>query len=143
MSKISFFLYGLFIVIVVGLANTMPGIFSFVQEIPYGDKIAHFGLLGLLAFLAARWGQLNSTRFTPCVVGVILIAVSIVEEFSQRFIGTRQFDYGDMLMNILGILTGASLAALLHLMVTTLFADLTNKNRSPTGRNAEPTPFPD
>ena len=80
--------------------------FVFVAEVPYGDKIGHFLLMGMLSLvlnliLSARtvriW-KLNYLRGN-----LIALAVVTVEEISQRFIGGRTFDLGDLAADAAGI----------------------------------------
>jgi len=70
-----------------------------VYRIPHADKIAHFLLMGLLAFfvaLAAAEHRVHRWLF-------LLSAVITLEEFSQMFIATRNFSWIDLLFSLLGV----------------------------------------
>lgn len=79
------------------------GFFNWVQTIPLGDKAGHFVLMGTLAFLLNR--ALAGRTISPGVqLGGVIVAVFVVaEEFSQRWLPWRTFDYGDLLADFLGI----------------------------------------
>ncbi len=74
-----------------------------VWQTPYGDKVAHFLLVGLLSGLAVRasrghrwiWG------LPTAALGVFLLATA--EELSQRWFPPRTVDLYDFLANTSGI----------------------------------------
>lgn len=117
MAKYLLALFGAAVIVIIWLANTIPGIFSFVQVVPFGDKILHFLILGTLTFLAcwARHGgskrqQLHASQARPIWPIPLLIGVIItIEEFSQIFIPARAFDLGDLFANMSGIVAGWTL----------------------------------
>lgn len=84
-----------------------------IHSIPYGDKLGHFLLVGMLAFVinlswkSARfrwgWGSILKGSF-------IVFIIITLEEISQLFISYRHFDFGDLLSNYLGILLLGHLA---------------------------------
>jgi VanZ family protein len=84
-----------------------------IHSIPYGDKLGHFILVGMLAFVvnlslgAARWHWLGWSMLKGSLIIFILITL---EECSQLFISYRHFDIGDLLSNYLGILLLGHLA---------------------------------
>jgi hypothetical protein len=101
---------GIFVGIVV-IANRGEGArwWGFLESVPYGDKLGHFGLLGtfsLLLNLALRGRRL--TRAVPWVMlGSVLLAVAITaEECSQALLATRTFDLADLAANFAGIAAG-------------------------------------
>lgn len=83
--------------------------FDFAGAIPYGDKIGHFFIFGLLTLLInlachhktfpLRW--LQNRRIYPGSVLVLLGA--LIEEASQALVPNRSFEFGDILADILGI----------------------------------------
>lgn len=108
-------LYALLLMLIIGLANKgyYTYIFQWIREIPYGDKIGHFILIGLLSLLVnlslkcahfkiGSWFLLKGSLF-------VLIVVTL-EEFSQLWIETRTFDLGDLGCDYLGILVFGYLA---------------------------------
>jgi hypothetical protein len=76
------------------------------HSVPFGDKIGHFLLFGILALLlnmALGFKQLSiaSRRFH---LGSILVLVfAICEEFTQLAFETRTFDIVDILFDLFGI----------------------------------------
>ena len=102
-------LFGLFIITIIVLANKgMLGILGFVNQIPYGDKIGHFVLYGILtllidlAFFRSRpdlsW---NLVVFRVAFVLALLIGL---EEYSQKFIPSRTFSLVDLAFGYVGVL---------------------------------------
>jgi len=84
-----------------------------IHSIRYGDKLGHFILVGMLAFVvnlnlgATRWRWWGWSVLKGSFIIFILITL---EEYSQLFIASRHFDYGDLLSNYLGILLLGHLA---------------------------------
>ena len=104
-----FILYLIFILSIIISANM--GWLSLVmttskQHWAYSDKLAHFLLVGGLAFLlhyrlVVRKG-FQKSRIMKTTLLMMLIAT--LEETSQRFLANRSFNYLDMSANLLGIL---------------------------------------
>ncbi len=86
------------------------GFFTLVQTTPYGDKAGHFVLIGGLSFLLNR--ALAGRLVWPGLqLGGVLIAVLVViEEFSQKWIPSRTFDWWDLAADLIGIAVADSLA---------------------------------
>lgn len=88
-----------------------------IHSIPYGDKLGHFLLVGMLALVInLSW---NAARFQwwwgSILKGSLLVFILItLEEFSQLFISYRHFDLGDLFSNYLGILLLGHLAIYLR-----------------------------
>lgn len=105
-----------------------------IKRLPYGDKIAHFGVFGGLALLmniSFRFHTLNLgvLRF---YTGALLVAVfATVEECSQYYLPTRTFDVGDLVADAAGIL----LASLISWVIACWLA-----RRSPEDSVAENQP---
>ncbi len=73
-----------------------------VGAIPYGDKIGHAVLYGIMALLL-NYG-LSYKKFKSVPLGSFLVLLfAIVEEFSQIYIPSRTFDIKDILANIIGV----------------------------------------
>jgi VanZ family protein len=113
--KILALLFLLFILLVIvgadmgSLSPYLRGIYDF----PGGDKIGHFTLYGILAFLLARAFP-RSLQFGPLSAPVAIIALVIfatLEEYTQRFFSTRTSDLFDLIFSFLGILAGTWLAS--------------------------------
>jgi VanZ family protein len=101
-------LFGLFIVVIIILADLgMLDILAFVYRIPYGDKIGHFVLYGILTLLIdlALIRPLPFPRRRLLVFRVALILALLIglEEFSQRYLPSRTFDLVDLTFSYLGV----------------------------------------
>jgi VanZ family protein len=114
-TKILALLFLLFILLVIVIADTgtMPPFIHALYEFPNGDKLGHFILYGILAFLLAsafprpaRLGRISA----PVVILALLIFAGL-EEYSQKFFSTRTSDLVDLTFSFLGILSGTWLAA--------------------------------
>jgi VanZ family protein len=88
-------------------------LFRRVREMPYGDKLGHFVLMGLFSFLLNmalgcrtwRIGRIHLLR------GSLIVALVVtLEEFSQLFVPYRTFDPGDLLCDYIGIFSFGMLA---------------------------------
>lgn len=101
---------------IVVLANTgnLGPVLHLVAQVPYGDKLAHFVLMGLFAFaISLALGRRESGRSPERAArlgGLGVFAVVFVEELSQRFVATRTFDLLDLGADAFGIALGAHLA---------------------------------
>ncbi len=79
---------------------------DFVGYIPYGDKLGHFGLMGIFSFLLnlvfdAR--TINLWKLNYLLGSLIVLVVVTIEEISQLFIRGRTFDWSDLICDYLGI----------------------------------------
>lgn len=93
------------IVFLVDRPVTQP-LFSFVYNVPFGDKIGHFCLMGVFSFLlnwalGARSFKVWNINFL--LGGSIVLSLVTVEEFSQIWVRGRTFDAGDLLFDFAGI----------------------------------------
>lgn len=102
----------LFIILIIFLADTdRLGILAFINQIPYGDKVGHFVLYGILTLLIDL--TLFSSVFalkllSPgrlAVVGGLILALLIgLEEYSQKFFASRTYDLIDLTFSYLGVI---------------------------------------
>jgi len=99
-------------VIVAADMGVLAGPIRALYDFPNGDKLGHFCIYGLLAFLLAgafprpwQWGRLS----VP-IVTLALLIFSASEEYSQRFFPVRTADIWDLLCSWSGILLGTWLA---------------------------------
>jgi hypothetical protein len=77
-----------------------------------GDKLMHFYLAALLAFLAlpvARNVRYKNKTISVLMLFVLLMACLLVDEFHQALISTRYFDGYDTFFGGLGLIAGLSL----------------------------------
>lgn len=107
--------YAAVIVLIVIAADNgrLGGIMALLHNPPGADKLAHLLLVGGLAFAINA-----ATRCRPLPVcgrdwlpgTVVCLPLSILEEVTQIHIPTRNFDFLDMLMNVVGVLLIGPLA---------------------------------
>jgi polysaccharide biosynthesis protein VpsQ len=84
-------------------------VLSFVGSIPFGDKLGHFFLIGIFAFLLNL--SLSCRKVWRVLIGSLSVfAIVTLEEFSQIFIRGRSFDLTDLIADFLGILIFGKLA---------------------------------
>ncbi|HEX5329372.1 MAG TPA: VanZ family protein [Sulfuricurvum sp.] len=76
--------------------------FHVVGMIPYGDKIAHAVLYGIMVYLL-NYG-FNGKRWLRIELGsVIVFGFALIEEVSQLYFPSRSFDWFDLLADAIGI----------------------------------------
>jgi VanZ family protein len=106
----------LFILAVIVLADigALPHSIRALYRFPYGDKVGHFILFGLLNFILTRAflsSQVNPRRKLVTVsTGLILALFIALEEGSQQFFATRTFDLLDLTASYVGVALGGWLA---------------------------------
>jgi polysaccharide biosynthesis protein VpsQ len=86
---------------------------NFVGNIPYGDKLGHFLLMGGFSFLLNLVLNARSFRlwkFNYLLGSLIVSVVVTIEEISQKFVAGRTFDWGDLVFDFLGIFIFGELA---------------------------------
>jgi hypothetical protein len=109
-----------FILWIIYLANTGGHsiFFEFVGWLPYGDKIGHFGLFGMLTLLANFACRLKtiSFRFFRLYLGAVLVfTFALLEEASQFFVASRTLDVIDLIADMIGILVFSMVTYLIYL----------------------------
>ncbi len=108
---LSFFI---FISYIIFLADTADYNFAFrvVGHIPYGDKICHAILYGMMTFLLnyglgfRRVGipaHLGGLGNPPYIGSIIVLAFASLEECSQYYIPSRTFDLWDLGADFVGV----------------------------------------
>jgi len=79
-----------------------------IEQYFYGqDKVMHFVIYGIHAFLCllTLGDKILSLKFTQYLLALILsVSYGIFNEIYQYFIPEREFSFGDMLANSLGII---------------------------------------
>ncbi|MBU2930035.1 VanZ family protein [Winogradskyella psychrotolerans] len=97
--------------------------FNITDMIPFGDKIGHFFLFGILTLvvnIALQFKQFKYWQKVP--LGTLLVLVFVIlEELSQGYFPNRTFDIMDLIADGLGILTFTYLG---NLLVTNGVVDL-------------------
>lgn len=107
------FLLSIYVIASVGLQTPVGNLIKqAVGHVPYGDKTLHFTFLTGLSFLLnaslrGRKAKLGKVKFLQ---GSLLVALAItLEECSQAFIPSRNFEFLDMVCNYAGVYTGGLL----------------------------------
>jgi hypothetical protein len=86
---------------------------NFVGNIPYGDKLGHFLLMGGFSFLLNLVLDARNFRlwkFNYLLGSLIVFVVVTIEEFSQIWVSGRTFDWSDLVFDFLGIFLFGELA---------------------------------
>ena len=101
--------FTLFIIVIIVLADTGNlGILKIVNRIPYGDKVGHFILYGILTLLIdlTLFGSfpIRSPKLVAIVAGLILALLIGLEEFSQQYFAERTFSLRDLIASYLGVI---------------------------------------
>ncbi len=98
----------LFLIAIVVLADrgALPGWITLLYNFPYGDKVGHFLLMGLLAFLVNLSLSRRKVRILsrPVLLGSLIVTVLVtLEELSQGLFASRSASLGDLGASYLGI----------------------------------------
>ena len=87
--------------------NTMPDFLDrILYGLPLGDKIGHFLIYGILAYLltwAMPFRRISIGRFSLPLGLVLAIGFATLEEFSQLFIERRTPGWLDLFSGYLGV----------------------------------------
>lgn len=89
---------------------------SFIGHIPYGDKSIHIVVMAALSFLfnlSFGGKKLKIGTWTFLMGGLLAGTLITIEEFSQIFISTRNFEFLDLVCNYAGVFVGSQLFALI------------------------------
>lgn len=79
-----------------------------VRRLPFGDKLGHMWLYGLLAFMLSFVLRKHTKRYYGLPLGCVLVlAFALIEEASQAFFPLRTLDAGDVVADFLGIYLAA------------------------------------
>jgi hypothetical protein len=91
------------------IATIRPEVFSFVRQVSQGDKIAHFLLFGMLAWLCVLQAWKSGCFFVG--PGIALTVVyAIADELTQLFFDSRSFSLLDLIADLAGIVIFSSAA---------------------------------
>lgn len=99
---------------IIYLANTKStqSLLKFTGNIPFGDKIGHFFLMGIFALLLNC--SLNFKRVWRLSLGSLIVLVIVtIEEISQIFVRGRTFSWKDLVADFLGIIILGELGGLI------------------------------
>ncbi len=78
--------------------NLLP---KLIAEIPFGDKIGHFFLIGSLGLLTHK--VMENKKISLAAGPLIITAVSLTDECFQSLSPVRSFSSGDIVANLAGI----------------------------------------
>lgn len=99
---LGFFLFISYIIFLADTADYNMG-FALVEHLPYGDKIMHALLYGVMAMLL-NYG-LGYRQIGRLQLGAVMVlSFAIIEECTQYYIPTRSFDLLDMLADLVGVM---------------------------------------
>jgi VanZ family protein len=97
-------------IIILADLGRLPRALRVVYDFPYGDKLGHLVLFGMLnflvtsSFIASRPG--HSPKVIALSAGLILAALIAIEEYSQKYFAKRTFDLIDLFAGCLGLFLG-------------------------------------
>ena len=86
---------------------------AFIHQIPYGDKIGHLVLIGMLSLLCNLALAPRKVSHLPPFITLttfVLLVLLTLEEIAQAFLPTRTCDLGDWLADLAGLALGQWLA---------------------------------
>lgn len=90
-------------------------VFNIIEDVPYGDKLGHFFLFGILTLLlniALKYRRFKYWQKLPLGTFLVILVV-LLEELSQGFLPNRTLDIMDLIADALGILTFTYISYLL------------------------------
>lgn len=113
--KILTALFALFIILVIVLADIdRLGVLEVLYRFPYGDKVGHFILYGILTLLvnltALRSYRFSDPKRAALTWTLVLALLVAAEEFSQRYFANRTFSLSDLAFGYAGMSLGMWLA---------------------------------
>ena len=103
-------LFTIFIILIIVLADTgtLRHYVGFLYDFPFGDKLGHFLLYGILTLLIDlalfRSFPDQSPGRLAVKCGLVLALLIGLEEFSQKYFSSRSFDLVDLTFSYLGVL---------------------------------------
>jgi len=98
---LGFFIILLYIIFRADTANYNFA-FRVIGHIPYGDKIMHALLYGVMAMLL-NFGLKYKKIYKFQLGAILVLTFAILEEFSQYYIPSRTFDLYDICADVVGV----------------------------------------
>lgn len=86
--------------------GTQNPLIQFANSLPYGDKIGHaaiYGVMALLVTVASRFRTWNLLGWRFFYGTSLVLLFALLEEGSQYFLTTRNFDLYDGVADMVGI----------------------------------------
>lgn len=104
------FFFVLFIVLIIVLADLGKlGILGVINKIPFGDKAGHFILYGIMTLLLdltfMRSLPNRNSKLIVFLLGIVLVLIIGLEEYSQQFFAKRTYDLVDLTFSYLGVIS--------------------------------------
>ena len=103
------------LIVILADSGNLPKIVRDLYDFPYGDKIGHFMLMGLLNYALVRVFLVSRADLKPArVIWTVSLAVAFfvtLEELSQQFFPRRTFSLLDLFFDYTGIAFFGWLAA--------------------------------
>lgn len=98
----------IFIGFIIYLADTADHNFAFrlIGHIPYGDKLMHgllYGVMALLLNYGLKFKSIKFLGFNMQLGAIIVLVFATIEEISQYWLPSRTFDLGDLLADFVGV----------------------------------------
>jgi VanZ family protein len=93
-------------IVVAADAGWLPRFAERLHDLPFGDKVLHFTLFGLLALVAnlALASRDKRSLARAFVIGSIFVLfVATAEEYSNLYLFRRDWSLGDLTANYLGV----------------------------------------
>ncbi|MGB2963556.1 MAG: VanZ family protein [Anaerolineales bacterium] len=107
------FIVLLILIVIVANLGLGPSFFPFIYQIPGGDKLGHFFLMGILSFLVNIILKTKKIRIFSInfLLGILIVmAIVTIEELSQIFLDYRVFSIIDLVTDYFGIVLFGYLA---------------------------------
>jgi len=103
-----------FVIIILANSGHLPRSIRRLYDFPYGDKLGHFFLMGILSFALNRAALASRVQMKPVtliwIVSLTLAFIITLEEFSQQIFPRRTFSLVDLAFSYAGIVFFAWLA---------------------------------
>jgi len=87
-------------------------VFAVMRQIPYGDKLSHIGVYGILALLlnlSLRGKKIHFYQASFYLGSLLTLILVGIEETSQQFLPTRSQDWLDYVASCIGVLLTATI----------------------------------
>ena len=109
------YIFALAGIVVLADIKEMQYLFRPVRRLPYGDKIAHFLLMGMFSLvvnLVLKARTVRVWKFSYLLGSLIVLVIVTAEEFSQIFFRWRSVDWRDLAADWAGIVIFGEIARL-------------------------------
>ena len=103
---LGFFIFILFIIYLADMANYNFA-FAMIKHIPYGDKIMHgllYGIMALFLNYGLNFKSYKIVGFNMQIGAIVVLSFAIIEEITQYYIPSRTFDLYDILSDFIGVI---------------------------------------